>query len=410
MLINDTMRIGYVLKRYPRYSETFIVNEILAHEAAGLSIEIFALRPLNDTHFQDMISRVKAPVHYLPSEIPKTSIFWKDIVNTSIAIPGLWTALENTKNEDVRNIYQAILLAREVHQKGIDHLHAHFANVATSVVRMAAKFAGIHYSFTAHAKDIFHESVDQDDLLCKINDAASVITISDYNVKYLNNTCASLGDHIQLIYNGLDLKKYPFKTPDSRLPRIVSVGRLVEKKGFKTLIEACAILVSRGISFNCQIIGTGPLYDELRTQITQLNIREYVELMGSLPREELNESVQNAAIFAAPCIIGKDSDRDGLPTVLLEAMALGTPCVSTNISGIPEVVYHGETGLIVPQNDPVELADALEGLFSDSALRVHLAIKARQLIEEKFDIHLNSANIREVFQSIKHINVAQKVN
>ncbi len=410
MSINETMCIGYVLKRYPRYSETFIVNEILAHEAAGLSIEIFALRPINDTHFQDIIARVKAPVTYLPAGVPKTSIFWKELVKASTDIPGLWTALENAKNENVRDIYQAVLLAQEVRRKNINHLHAHFANVAASVARLAARFAGIHYSFTAHAKDIFHESVNPDDLLCKISDATSVITVSDYNLEYLSKSYAPSAERLQRIYNGLDIKKFPFKLPDNRPTRIVSVGRLVEKKGFGDLIKACTILADRGISFNCQIMGTGMLKDELHSQIEQLDILEYVELIGPLPRDELNQSIQNAAVFAAPCIIGRDADRDGLPTVLLEAMALGTPCVSTDITGIPEVVYHGETGLIVPQHNPVKLAMALECLLSDPALRVQLATKARQLIEAKFDINLNSASIRNVFWSTNHRKVAQKVD
>ncbi|KCZ73404.1 glycosyltransferase [Candidatus Methanoperedens nitroreducens] len=406
----ETMRVGYVLKRYPRYSETFIVNEILAHEAAGLEIEIFALRPINDTHFQDAIARVKAPVNYIPAAVPKSSDFWAELSGAGRATPDIWTALRTAQDEAVLDIYQAALLAREVRLRGICHLHAHFASVATSVTRLAARFAGIPYTFTAHAKDIFHENVNPENMQRKLNDASAVITVSDYNLKYLHAIYGPSAQHVQRVYNGLDIDRFPYKAPDRRKMRIISVGRLVEKKGFNDLIEACAILADRGCAFGCHIIGTGPLEAELSAQIERLGLQSYIELAGLLPRDELIEAVQDAAVFAAPCIIGRDADRDGLPTVLLEAMALGTPCVSTDVTGIPEVLYDGKTGLMVSQHNPAELAAALERLLSDPALRVQLAAKARQLIEAKFDININSAFIRDIFQSTRQIRIAQKVD
>lgn len=410
MVHPENIRVGYVLKRYPRYSETFVVNEILAHEAAGLEIEIFALRPFNDTHFQDAIGKVKAPANYLPSKIPTSSNFWAELVKAGEDVPNLWASLEGAKKETALDVYQAFLLAREVHLRNISLLHAHFADVATSVARLAARFARIPYTFTAHAKDIFHEKVDPVDLRRKLNDAAAVITVSDYNLKYLRTKYGLSTQRLQRIYNGLEIEKFPYREPDHRPRRIVSAGRLVEKKGFKDLIDACAILEHRGCNFHCQIIGTGPLEAELRKQIEQLGIEPLVDLVGPLPRDQLIESVHNAAVFSAPCVIGEDGDRDGLPTVLLEAMALGTPCVSTEVTGIPEVLQNGETGFMIPQHDPVSLAAALEELLSNPSLRVQLAMKARQRIEKDFNIHSNSALIREVFQNINGIKVAEKVD
>jgi colanic acid/amylovoran biosynthesis glycosyltransferase len=398
MSCDSPMRVGYVVKRYPRYSETFVVREILAHEAAGLAIEIFALRPPSDTHFQDVIAQVRAPVQYLPpEEHVSASFFWAALQASGELLPDLWSALKEARGAEVRDLFQAIVLTGEVVQRGITHLHAPFASDATTVARLAARFAAVPYSFTARAKDIFHASVQPDDLRRKLREAAGVITVSDYNLEYLRKTYGPAAAHVQRIYNGLDLAKFLYQLPRERPPRIVSVGRFVEKKGFKYLVEACARLAARGLEFDCQIIGTGALKAELRTQIADLGLQSRVLLIGPRPQNEVIEHVRSAAVFALPCIVGLDGDRDGLPNVLFEAMALGTPCVSTDVTGIPEVIRDGETGLMVKQQDPVTLADAIERLLGDQDLRVRLATNARQLIERDFDIRRNAALRREIF-------------
>jgi len=405
MPLTEPISFGYVLKRYPRYSETFIVNEILAHEAAGLSIEIFSLYPPNDGHFQDGIARVRAPVNYLPAEGLKAAEFWAAFEEAGEVLPGFWTMLESARGEEVHDVYQAVLLAREVHLKGIHHLHAHFATSATTVARLDAHFAGVPYTFTAHAKDIVHESVQPDDLRRKLSDAATVITVSDCNLEYLRETYGSAASHVLRVYNGLDLDQFLYEAPYNRPPRIVSVGRLIEKKGFADLIEACATLARRGCHFNCYIIGTGPLETDLRGQIERLNLQTRVELIGPRPQSEVFKYIQGAAVLVAPCVVGTDGNRDGLPTVLLEAMALGTPCVSTDVTGIPEVLHDGETGLFVPQHDPTALAAAIEQLLTDPILRVQLASRARRLIEAEFDIHRNSAHHRAIFQATAKVGI-----
>ncbi len=410
MFATAPIRVGYVLKRYPRYSETFVVNEILAHEAAGLDIEIFALRPPAETHFQNIISQVRAPVYYIRKPIQgrvseslnslaptAASYFWAELQEASKIIPDFWTKLAVAQGEKASTVYQAAWLAREVRLKGITHLHAHFGTVATSVARLASHFAEIPYTFTAHAKDIFHESVEAEDMKRKLQDAATVITVSDYNLEYLRQTYGAAAARVQRIYNGLDLTQLSYNSPLQRPPQIISVGRLIEKKGVPILIDACAILANRGCNYSCKIIGSGSLEASLREQIQQLGLQSIVEIIGPCPQNEVFEQVQNAAVFAAPYVIGKDGNRDGLPTVLLEAMALGTPCVSTDVTGIPEVVRDEETGLRVAQHDAKALADALERLLTDSTLRVRLATQARQLIESEFDIHRNTASLRTLF-------------
>ncbi len=401
------MKVGYVVKRYPRYSETFIVNEILAHEAAGMEVEIFSLLPPEDGHFQDAISRIRAPVTYLQAKGLKASEFWSTLAETGESLPNLWRSLEEASGEDVRYVYQAALLAGHARRRGITHLHAHFATASTTVARLSARFAGIPYTMTAHAKDIFHESVNPEDLRRKLRDAAATVTVCDYNLEYLRASYGPIAKDVRRIYNGLELEKFSYEAPRGRAPLILAVGRLVEKKGFDDLIEACALLRNRSVQFRCRIIGLGEQERELRAKVKRLKLGDRVELPGPRPQSALIEAVGSAAVFAAPCVVGGDGNRDGLPTVLLEAMALGTPCVSTDVTGIPEVLRDGETGLMVPQRDPAALADAIERLLSDPELRVGLAGRARRLVEAEFNVRRNAALLREAFEAT-HAVVARR--
>jgi len=212
----------------------------------------------------------------------------------------------------------------------IGHLHAHFATEATAVTGMAARFAGVPYSFTAHAKDIFHESVDPEVLRRKLTGARAAITVSDFNLQYLRETYGQAGSRVRRLYNGLDLSEYPYAAPERRAPTIVAVGRLVEKKGFADLIDACAVPAADSCGFACQIIGAGELECDLQERIESLALGERVELVG-------------------------------------------------------------------PQNNPQALAVAIRRLLAEAKLRVQLAEKARCLVEQQFDVHCNTAVLRELF-------------
>ena len=392
-------RVGYVVKRYPRYSETFIVNEILAHEAAGLPIEIFSIRPPVDTHFQDLISQVRAPVHYLPTSLSKTNDFWRMIADASRRHPTVASRLATMLRHNPADVTAAVALADRAIDSEITHFHAHFATSAADVAWLAHQLTDIPFTLTAHAKDIFHEEVDKLALAQKLRAAKATVTVSDFNVDFLTRNFGDAADRVVRIYNGLDLNHFPFFTPGDREPTILAVGRLVEKKGFDVLIDACSILAARNLAFRTYIIGDGPLSADLRQQASRLALQDHVEFLGPQPQEEVKTAISDAAVFAAPCVEGADGNRDGLPTVLLESMALGTPCVSTPVTGIPEAVIDGETGLLVPQRDPLALADALQRLILDAELRVKIADAARHHVEETFDIHRNTATQRLLFGS-----------
>lgn len=403
----DKTRVGYVVKRYPRYSETFIVNEILAHEAAGLDIEIFALRGPEDTHFQDLISRVRAPVTYLPDRLQKTSDFWQTLRESAAACPGLWETLARFADTDAREVAHGAALASLVKKRGITHLHAHFATSATTAARIASQTTGVPYTFTAHAKDIFHESVDEGDLEGKIADARALVTVSDFNVTDLRERFPHQAHRIRRIYNGLDLQRFRFRPARERSPTIIAVGRLVEKKGFEYLVDACAQLREAGVPFDCLIVGTGDQEALIAQRIASYGLASQVHMLGARPQHELMELVQSAAVLAAPCVVGTDGNRDGLPTVVLEAMALGTPCVATDVTGMREALVDGHTGDCIGQRDTDALTAALHRYLVEPELRERTALAARNHVETLFDVDRNAAELRLLFedaqQSVRRI-------
>ncbi len=389
-------RIGYVLKRYPRFSETFVVNEILAHEAAGLDIEIFALRPVQESHFQDAIARVRAPVTRIPDRCRSPATLWSLLDRAETAFPGAAArALATGGSAD--DVTQALALALEAEARGVTHLHAHFGTLATTVARIASAVSGMGYSFTAHAKDIYHDYGKDIGLAAKMRDADAVVTVSDFNVQHISANWPVRAGRLHRIYNGLDLGRFAWAAPDPAAADILAVGRLVEKKGFHILVEALLILAERGLHPRCRILGSGEEQAHLAAQIDGAGLSDTVALEGPLPQPEVIAAMHRSAVLACPCVVGRDGNRDGLPTVLLEAMALGLPCVGSDVTGIPELIRDGETGLIAPAGDPVALADALARMLADAGLRTDLSRSARKRIEADFDIGRNAAALRKVF-------------
>ncbi|OUI69706.1 glycosyltransferase family 4 protein [Serratia marcescens] len=389
--------IGYVLKRYPRFSETFVVNEILAHERAGMKIDIFALGPVEETHFQDALSRVRAPVSRLIDKQRNTEAFWRLLLEARRKLPGFTYKFYKIQHDNVHEVAQAILLALAVCERGIQCLHAHFGTRATTVARLAAWFSGISYTFTAHAKDIYYQYEETTDLAQKLRDAAQTVTVSDYNLAYLQRQYGAAAGKTVRVYNGIELAHFPYTAPVERPRHILAVGRLVEKKGFEVLIDALQLLRSRTGAFHCTLIGDGPLRATLQARIQAAELGNVIVLSGQQPQPDIIKAMQTAYLVVAPCVVSKDGDRDGLPTVLLEAMALGTPVISTRVAGIPELISDDETGLCIAPNNPAELAEALLRLFNEPATCLRLSLKAREKIERDFDIDRNAARLRTIF-------------
>lgn len=397
-------RIAYVLKVYPRFSQTFVLNEILAHEQASWPLDIVSLRLSDDQRFHEALSRVQSPVFRIRHPAGKSAGFLKQLQDTMAIIPDAARVVAANPDVIASDMEQALALAVLIRRRGIRHLHAHFGTVATTTSRLAAAMAGITYSFTAHAKDIYHETVDPDVLGRKLADAASVVTVSQYNLAYLRERYGDAAGRVVHINNGLPLEEFPFSDPGDRPPRILAVGRLVEKKGFSVLVDACGLLRDRGIEFRCDIAGAGELRGALSRQIRDLGLDARVQLLGPMPQDDIRRLLHESSVLAAPCIVASNDDRDGLPTILLEAMAMGTPCVSTDVTGIPEILDHEQTGLMTPQGDPEALANACLRLLQDPALRKTLAVAARKRIESDFDIQANAAAIRKLVSGVMRAN------
>lgn len=399
-----TPRIGYLLKVFPRISQTFVLSEILAHERAGLALDIFSLRRTDDTRFHASLADVQSPVFQIKRASTKANMVLDELRSYADDLPGLWDVVRDG-DSNAEDLIQAAEISKLVLERGIVHLHAHFGTVGTTVARLVSQITGIGYSFTAHAKDIYHEQVDEQELRNKLHDAAGVVTVSEFNRQYLQQNYAMGTDQLKLVYNGLDLNQFPMTPKHNQRPLILGVGRLVEKKGFAHLIHACDLLRQRGIEFDCEIAGMGELDSDLMTLIQQLNLQDKVSLCGALSQGDVKQKIQQAAVLAAPCVHAQNLDRDGLPTILLEAMALGTACISTPVTGIPEVLQDQVTGLMVKEADPVSLADACERLLSDPSLAASLAHKARQVIEQRFDVNRNAAQLRDYFTEMIEKNL-----
>lgn len=412
------MLIGYVLKMYPRFSETFILNEILELERQGVKVKIYSLVKPNDGRFHASLARVQAGVTYLP-EYPRSEFggqvwpAWQNLIRRDAGQFGkiLLYSLSHPNGLGLKQFMRASVLADKLLADPVDHLHAHFASSATSVAMVAYRFTGIPYSFTAHAKDIYINSIDQKLQRDKLNRAQFVVTVSDFNKSHLEELVIKAGHSsienrsdgqpvaIRRLYNGIDLGQFqpgPARA-QANPPLILSVGRLVEKKGFEDLVRACAHLHERGLNFRCEIIGKGPREAALKELIASLGLTGIVRLAGPRPQDEIVSSYREATVFALPCVVAEDGNRDGLPTVLLEAMAMGLPVVSTRLTGIPEIVEHGSSGLLVPEHDPAALAAALGELLNDPARRASMGRLAMDKVSREFDLRKNVSVLRRWF-------------
>ncbi len=415
MLSRQTMTIGYVLKRFPRLTETFVLNEILELERQGHRVEIFSLLRPPEEERHALLKELNARVTYLPSSsaleklklhegLDATPVTFEALVG-NMANPDMDPLFSGKSPADIATLHlKAMAVAALARQRGIRHLHAHFASDATTVAQLAARLAGLPYSFTAHARDIFHTytttAADNAMRRTKIAEAAFVATVSEYNRAYLARIAPAHAGKIHRLYNGIDLSRF---TPgrDGRQPGlIVAVGRLVEKKGFGDLVSACDILRRMGAAFRLRIIGDGPLRETLETQIDTLDLRGHVEIAGTQPQEKLVGMMAQASLAVLPCIVSQSGDRDGLPTVLLEAMALGLPVVTTTVSGGPEIVAHGKTGMLVEPGDPIGLAATIEALLANPKALAEMSVAARRRAEDLFSLNRNVAALAGLFATV----------
>lgn len=391
--------VAYVLKRYPRLTETFILNEIRAMERLGEQLLIFSLLPPEPPPHHPLVAEVRAQVHVPPSG-------WRNKTRVLIGAHGamlrqaparylrtvarvLWRTLWSRHPLSLwRQFARAGVVAHACRRTGVRHIHAHFANAPTSVAHFAHRMSGIPFSFTAHAKDIY---LSRPVILRRhLHAAQFVTTCTAYNAAYLRRIAPGLDPgRIHLVYHGIDLHSFACRSeppPEHKRSRILVVGRLVPKKGHEDLIAACALLRDQGVDFECEIVGAGPLRAALAGALDRSNLAGRVSLCGAMTHRDLIERYRRADLFVLAPRIAEDGDRDGIPNVIAEAMAVGVPVVATDVSGIPELVRHERTGLLATSRDPAALAAAMRRVLQDGVLAQRLAREAHKVLRHEFDL------------------------
>jgi glycosyltransferase involved in cell wall biosynthesis len=413
-------QIGYILRSYPRLSQTFILNEILALEQIGVSIQIFALTHPHEKVVQARVNQIQAPVHYLDEATGPRPLGMILKENAKVArlhfkgyIRSLFYLALNKRIDKgyiasnrwscfLQAVYLICLLdlIKQRTDKKMDHLHAHFAHDPALVAYLVHIVTGIPFSFTAHARDLYQ--VPARVLTDRIAEAQGVITCCRANLDYLKRIAPAEQSKLSLIYHGVDLKDFqPVTDPGAssvpKRPLILSVGRLVEKKGFQDLLQALLIVKGRGAHFHCDIYGDGPLCHELEEWIEEHGMAAEVVLNGERTQQELISIYQNATLFVLTPVQTEDGDRDGIPNVLLEAMAVGLPVITTAVAGISELVENKQDGLLYQPHDVEGISAGIIELLSSENERRQLGSAAAKKIVEQFDIAQAAHQLKGLF-------------
>ncbi len=394
------MRLAYLYSRYPVVSQTFCDSEMLALESMGFELEIVSLNPPPDSFRHERLEQLKAEIHYPPPGV---------VLDAGARSPGFLDKLGPLIAEHDAKYgiaFKAALRARNawyfaplLRKLGVEHVHVHFANRATHTVLFLKKL-GFTFSFTAHAQD-FMVDLGSDDLLREMaREAEFVIGVSDYSRDLLAQICPDSAAKITRIYNGIQLDDFPAAQPERGGPlRIVSVGRLIEFKGFLVLLDAVTELNRRGVSTETRIIGEGPMRSELEQMISAHGLLN-VSLLGVRSQRQIQRELAEANLFVLPSIVDQKGASDILPTVITEAMACRLPVVSTRLTGIPEMVSHGETGLLVEPGDDRALADAIMELFVNPAGRKAMGEAGRVHAEKNFAIDVTIGQLAARYNQI----------
>lgn len=392
-----TRSVVVVLKGYPRLSETFIAQELRGLELGGLDLRIVSLRHPTDRTVHPVHRLIRAPVSYLCEYLHWEPLRVLRGWLRARRLPGYGRALRafgrdlrrDVSRSRVRRFGQALVLAAEFPPEA-GALHAHFIHTPASVTRYASLMLGLPWSCSAHAKDIW--TTPDWDLADKLAEADWVVTCTKAGRDRLAEL-APPGKPVRLVYHGLDLARFapllpPRSLRDGRDPAhpvlLLTVGRAVEKKGIDTLLEALALLPPT-LHWRWTHIGGGTLSKALQTQSRALGLEPRVSWLGAQAQEAVLDAYGAADLFALPCRVAQDGDRDGLPNVLVEAQSQALACVSTDVGAVAELIEPDASGLLVPPNDPGALAAALERLISDPALRRRLGKEGATRVHRHFD-------------------------
>jgi glycosyltransferase involved in cell wall biosynthesis len=397
------MRVAYLVKRFPRLSETFVLNEFLEVRRLGVEVALFALMDPGEQVVHPAARELASEVHYLNLAGRPWYSRWRLLRGAAAHVAThprgllrmLWALLTVHRSmPSVRHAVEGAWLARELRQMGVRHLHAHFAHSPAAVAYMARLSGGPPFSFTAHAKDLY--TTLPRNLVIRTKAARFVLTCTHFNGRFLGDLLRGVPTPIQVVHHGTDLRRFNSTRSKAEPGLIVSVGRLVPKKGYPVLIEALRVMAADSIVFSCEIYGGGPMREELDAMAHAAGLEARVAFHGARPQDQIAAAYARASVFAIAPIVISDGDRDGIPNVLVEAMAMRVPVVSTRISGIPELIDDGMNGLLVKPGNATALARAITRVLLDPRLASRLGAAGRHKVEREFDLAVNSRRVAEL--------------
>jgi len=394
------MKIGYVLPVFPKLSETFVMNEIVELIHRKHEVNIFSISRSNEKIIQPEVKayNVTARTHYLPflSKLAQTQMNLISPNGAGGRNSGLAMA------QRLYCVVAARFFARIARQLDLDIIHAHFANQATYTAMLISKYAGIPFTFTAHAVDIF-DSPDIDSLREKTAKASAIITISYFNKNYIHKLTGTDLKKIHVIRACVldKFKDFNRETQKGNRKQILTVARLVKKKGIRYGILAVKRLAEKFPDIEYRIVGSGPLRAELDSLVESLNLENNVRMLGDLDASSLMSEFGKATLFILPCVRTATGDMDGIPVSLMEAMRLGIPVISTSISGISELIENGRSGLLVEEKNVVQLAGAIEIILLKEDFAFRVGDEGSKKVEESFNIHKEVGKLLKVWDAVR---------
>ena len=397
------IRIAYIIEKFPSPTEFFILNEVLELERRNFELYILVLRKQKKYLNVPELKHLKSSIIYLPKFyfiFPFFSVFFSPYSFLRFSLSNIHFPVSGFL-KFVRNLFICFFFASKLKSKNICHIHAHFAFLSVDIACQLAKLQGIKYSLTTHAQDIY---TNEQKIKQVIDDARFTLTCTKYNRDYLNNiTQFKYKDKIFTNYHGIDPLKWQLNNLQKELNNseicILSIARLVEKKGLIYLVEAIHILIKKGYKVKCSIIGEGPLKETLENHIKDNRSHQYVYIIDFIEQTEVKKYFITSDLFILPCIIAQNGDRDGLPNVILEAMIMGVPVISTPVSAIPEIIEDRVTGILVRKNNANAIADAILELKNDRELYNKIVENSRRKLREEFTIESCTSKLIESFKN-----------
>jgi colanic acid/amylovoran biosynthesis glycosyltransferase len=400
-------RVAYILLWFPEPTQTFILDEVNTQVRLGLDLEVFTLYgPRHPARLEGMVLP-EAPITHLG--MASRGLVLRELANLRQrwgpeAAPFLrqvllrrWRSLE-TAGEAFLAALAGPYLARRFLTAGIDHIHAPWANGPATAAWVASRLSGIPFSFCGHAHDIYPPDGALQE---KVTAASLVRVISDVNRDYLETLVPGASEKLVTIRYGAPLAAAPAPPRSGGPPyRLLAIGRLVPKKGFPVLLAACRRLMDQGLDFRLTLAGDGPQRPQLLRLVREYDLSQRVTLTGFVPHREVPALLQQSDLFVMSCIVDPKGDRDGIPNVILEAMAHEVPVVGTTVSGIPEAIRPGETGWLAPPADPESLALAIQEACSDPAEARRRALAGRDLVAREFDSVKNYGRLKALFEKL----------